>query len=174
MYSPRLTAFLFCLTLSPFLTFQAIASSRYIIVDEYSKTNVDNIYAVGDITDRLALTPVALMEGMAVARHLFSGIPHKADHKNVPTAVFSQPNIGTVGYSEEEAVEAFGDVDVYSSSFRPMRNTISGNETRGFMKILVDPKTDKVLGVHMVGSEAGEIMQVQLPVLAADISSVVV
>lgn len=133
---------------------------RYVVVDEFSKTSVENIYAVGDITDRMALTPVALLEGMCLAKTLFNDQPIKPDHKNIPTAVFSQPHIGTVGYGEEEAVEKFGDIDVYSSSYRPMRNTISGNESRGFMKILVDASNDKVVGIHIVGPEAGEMMQV--------------
>lgn len=133
---------------------------RFIVVDEFSKTSVDNVYAVGDITDRMALTPVALMEGMCLAKTLFNDQPITPDHKMIPTAVFSQPHIGTVGYGEEEAVEKFGDVDVYSSSYRPMRNTISGNESRGFMKILVDATNDRVVGIHIVGPEAGEMMQV--------------
>jgi pyruvate/2-oxoglutarate dehydrogenase complex dihydrolipoamide dehydrogenase (E3) component len=132
----------------------------FIIVDEYSKTSADNIYAIGDITDRLALTPVALMEGGAMAHTLFNDNPTKPDHINVPTAVFSNPHIGTIGYSEEQAVEKFGDVDVYSSSYRPMRATISGNQTKGFMKILVDASSSKVVGIHIVGPESAEILQV--------------
>lgn len=131
----------------------------YIIVDELSKTTADNIYAVGDITNRLALTPVALMEGMALSQTLFNDNPTKPDHKMIPTAVFSHPNMGTVGYGEEEAVEEFGDVDVYTSSFKPMRNSLSGNESKCFMKIIVDAKSDRVIGMHMVGPEAGEIIQ---------------
>eukprot|EP00892_Ulva_mutabilis_P007622 jgi/Ulvmu1/5231/UM022_0024.1 len=150
----------------------------FVVVDEYSKTSVDNVYAVGDITDRMALTPVALMEGMCLAKTLFNEQPMKPDHKNIPTAVFSQPHIGTVGYGEEEAVEKFGDVDVYSSSYRPMRNTISGNESRGFMKILVDASNDKVVGIHIVGPEAGEMMQgfgvaVKMGATKADLDSCV-
>lgn len=136
------------------------AVCRFIKVDEYSKTSVDSIYAVGDITDRMALTPVALLEGMCMAKTLFNNEPIKPDHRFIPTAVFSNPQIGTIGYGEEEAVEKYSDVDVYASSYRPMRNTISGNEGRGTMKIVVDANTDKVVGIHIVGPESGEIMQV--------------
>lgn len=144
-----------------------LEARRYVEVDEYSKTSADNIYAIGDITDRLALTPVALMEGGSMAKTLFGDEPTKPDHLYVPTAVFSQPHIGTVGYTEAGAVDAFGDVDVFTSSFKPMRNSISGNESRGFQKILVDAGSDRVVGMHMVGPEAGEIMQVRRSCCAA-------
>jgi len=130
-----------------------------IIVDKYSQTNVPNIYAIGDVTDRVNLTPVALMEGMALAKTLFEGTPTVPDHSNIASAVFTQPPLATVGLTEEEAIEQLSDVDVYTSSFRPMKNTISGNPGRAFMKLLVDSNTDKVVGVHMVGPDAAEIMQ---------------
>lgn len=135
------------------------ALCRFIKVDEYSKTNIDNIYAVGDITDRMALTPVALMEGGAVANTLFNDNPTKPEHKFIATAVFSQPHIGTCGYTEAEAVEEFKDVDVFTSSFKPMRLGFIGKETRGYYKIIVDASSDKVVGMHMLGPDSGEIMQ---------------
>ena len=128
-------------------------------VDEYSRTNVPNIYAVGDVTDRINLTPVALMEGMAVAKTLFDGVPTKPDHEYVASAVFSQPPVGTVGYTESEALEKFGNLKVFTSSFRPLKNTISGSTERSFMKIVVDSASDRVVGVHMVGQDSAEIMQ---------------
>ena len=140
---------------------------RYIKVDEYSKTNIDNIYAVGDITDRMALTPVALMEGGAVAHTLFNDTPTKPDHKFIPTAVFSQPHIGTCGYTESEAVEEFKDVDVFTSAFKPMRSGFIGKEQRGYYKIIVDAATDKVVGMHMLGPDSGEIMQARRAALLA-------
>lgn len=130
-------------------------------MDEYSKTNVDSVYAVGDITNRMALTPVALYEAGAVAKTLFNNDPSKAEHDYIATAVFSQPNIGTCGFSEAAALEKFGDIDVYTSSFKPMRNGFSGNETRGFYKIIVDATSDRVVGMHIMGPDSGEIMQVR-------------
>ena len=137
----------------------AQASNGAIKVDAFSRTNVPSVYAVGDVTDRINLTPVALMEGMALAKTLFKGDPSKPDYEGVPAAVFSQPPIGTVGLTEEAAVAQYGDVDVYSTSFKPMKNTISGRADKMFMKLLVDPATDKVLGVHLVGPDAPEMLQ---------------
>jgi len=128
-------------------------------VDDFSQTNVPSIWAVGDVTDRINLTPVALMEGMALSKTLFGGEPTKPDHTNVACAVFTQPQVATVGMTEEEAVEKLKDVDVYTSSFRPMKNTISGNEGKDFMKLVVDANTGVVVGCHIVGGDAGEIMQ---------------
>lgn len=128
-------------------------------VDEYSQTSVPSVWAVGDVVDRMALTPVALMEATCLTKTLFAGEPTKPDHTNVPTAVFSHPQIGTVGASEEQALEAYGNIDVYTSSFRPMRNTISGNPGRTFMKLIVATDTDVVVGCHMVGPDSAEIMQ---------------
>jgi len=136
-----------------------VNDSGAIKVDEFSQTNVPSIWAIGDVTDRINLTPVALMEGMALSKTLFAGEPTKPDHENVACAVFTQPQVATVGLTEEEAVTKHGDVDVYTSAFRPMKATISGNEERMFMKLLVDVTSDKVVGVHIVGGDAGEIMQ---------------
>ncbi|MFZ1121032.1 MAG: glutathione-disulfide reductase [Candidatus Binataceae bacterium] len=130
-----------------------------VVVDAYSCSSVANIYAVGDCTDRLQLTPVAIAEGQAVAETLFHGNPKTPDYENVPTAVFSQPPIGTVGLTEAEARERYGAIDVYKSSFRPLKHTLSGRDEHSFMKLVVDRETDRVLGCHMVGTDAGEIIQ---------------
>ncbi|GMH32296.1 hypothetical protein BSKO_00130 [Bryopsis sp. KO-2023] len=135
------------------------AKSGAIIVDEYSRTNVPSVWAIGDVTDRIQLTPVALMEGMALAKTIFDEEPTKPDHRNVASAVFSQPPLASVGLTEEQAIQEFGDVDVYTSSFRPLKNTVSGNEGRAFMKLIVDVATDKVVGMHMIGEDCAEIMQ---------------
>jgi glutathione reductase (NADPH) len=132
--------------------------SGAIVVDEYSKTNVDNIYAIGDVTNRMNLTPVALAEGMAFAKTVYGGTPVSMAYENVPSAVFSQPPIGTVGLTEEQA-RARSDVDIYMSSFKAMKHTLSGSEERSMMKIIVDQKTDVVLGCHMMGADAPEIIQ---------------
>lgn len=136
-----------------------LAHHGTVVVDDYGKTSVDSIYAVGDVTDRIQLTPVALAEGMAVAATLFDGRPTKPDHINVPSAVFSQPPIATVGMTEGEAREAHSDVVVFRSSFRPLRHTLTGRDERSMMKLVVDGETDRVLGVHMVGAHAAEIVQ---------------
>ena len=133
-----------------------------IVVDEGFQTAESSIYAVGDVIDRVQLTPVALAEGMALARNLYgaSAYDHQqVDYDFIPTAVFSQPNIGTVGYTEEQAKEKYAKVAVYKSEFRHMKHTLSGLQERTLMKILVDVETDKVVGCHMVGAEAGEIIQ---------------
>jgi glutathione reductase (NADPH) len=129
-------------------------------VDEYSRTSVANIYAVGDVTNRLNLTPVAIREGHAFADTVFGGKPNKVDHTNVPSAVFSQPEIGTVGLTEAQAVNRFGTVNIYKTSFRPMKHTLSGRDERMLMKLVVDPATDKVLGCHICGPDAGEMAQI--------------
>ena len=130
-----------------------------VVVDEWSCSNVPNIYAVGDVTDRINLTPVAIAEGRAVAETLFNDNPIKMDHANVPSAVFSQPPIGAVGLTEEQARRQYGDVDVYMARFKPMKNTLSGREERTLMKLVVDARTDRVLGCHMLGPDAPEIVQ---------------
>ncbi|CAN6305203.1 unnamed protein product [Urochloa humidicola] len=130
-----------------------------IVVDEYSRTSVDSIWAVGDVTNRLNLTPVALMEAGAIARTIFGNEPTKPDYSSVPSAVFSQPPIGQVGLTEEKAIETHGDVDVYTSNFKPLRATLSGLPDRVYMKVIVCAKTNKVLGVHMCGEDAPEIIQ---------------
>ncbi len=130
-----------------------------VIVDAQSKTNIDHIYAVGDVTDRAALTPVAIREGAAFAETVFNNSPLAVDHKLIPTAVFSQPEIGTIGLTEAEARAEHGDIDIYKSAYRPMKATLSGKQERSFMKIIVHPKTDIVLGVHILGPDAGEMVQ---------------
>ncbi len=117
------------------------------------------IYAVGDVTDRVNLTPVAIREGHAFADTVFGKTPVRVDHKLIPTAVFSTPEIGTVGLSEEAARETFEDVHIYKTRFRPMRNTLAGRDERTFMKLVVDGETDRMLGVHVLGPDAAEIIQ---------------
>jgi glutathione reductase (NADPH) len=136
-----------------------------VIVDSYSKTNVDNIYAVGDVTDRINLTPVAVREGHAFADTIFGDRPTAVSHINVPSAVFTTPEIGTVGLSEQEARKIFDIVDIYLAQFRPLKATLSGREEKVMMKIVVDGTTDQVLGVHVLGHDAGEMAQlVAIPV----------
>ncbi len=130
-----------------------------VVVDDYSCSSVPHIYAVGDCTDRMQLTPVAIAEGEAAARTLFGPVPRKPDYENVATAIFSQPNAATVGLTEAEARAAYSAVDVYKSSFRPLLATLSGRDEQVFMKLVVDRETDRVLGCHMVGAHAGEIVQ---------------
>jgi glutathione reductase (NADPH) len=138
-----------------------IKTDRYdaIPVDEWSQTSVHSIYAVGDVTNRLNLTPVAIAEARALAETLFNDNPIRFDPTNVPTAVFSQPPVATVGMTEGEARSKVGAVDIYRAHFRPMKHTLSGREERTMMKLVVDRATDKVLGCHMVGADAPEIIQ---------------
>lgn len=136
-----------------------MAKNGAIQVDEYSRTSVPSIWAVGDVTDRINLTPVALMEGGALAKTLFANELTKPDFRAVPSAVFSQPPIGQVGLTEEQAVEEFGDVDVYTSNYRPLKATLSGLPDRVFMKMIVCAKTNKVLGLHVCGEDSPEIVQ---------------
>jgi glutathione reductase (NADPH) len=136
-----------------------------VVVDSHSKTNVDNIYAVGDVTDRINLTPVAVREGHAFADTIFGDHPTAVSHINVPSAVFTTPEIGTVGLSEQEARKIFDTVDIYVAQFRPLKATLSGREEKVMMKIVVDGATDQVLGVHILGHDAGEMAQlVAIPV----------
>ena len=118
-----------------------------------------NIYAVGDVTDRINLTPVAIAEGRAIAETLYNNNPIRMDHADVPSAVFSQPPIGAVGLTEEEARRRYGEVDIYSARFKPMKNTLSGRDERTLMKLVVDARSDRVLGCHMLGPDAPEIIQ---------------
>lgn len=140
--------------------------SGKVIVDEYSKTSVDSIYAVGDVTDRIQLTPVALMEGMAMAKTMFGGVPTIPDHEGVPSAVFSQPPVGSCGLTEEAAAKKYGSVDVYVTKFKPMKHTMPtgrGEEERMMFKLICVSdgfdEAGRVVGCHMVGAEAGEMMQ---------------
>lgn len=128
-------------------------------VDEYSRTSVPSIWAVGDVTDRLNLTPVALMEGGALAKTLFQNEPTKPDYRSVPSAVFSQPPIGQVGLTEEQAIQEYGDVDIFTANFRPLKATLSGLPDRVLMKLVVCAKTSKVLGLQMCGEDSPEIVQ---------------
>jgi glutathione reductase (NADPH) len=128
-------------------------------VNEYSRSSVDSIHAIGDVTDRLNLTPVATAEGMALAKTLFRNEPTPVDHVNVPTAVFSDPNLASVGLSEEAARGRYGKVDVYKTAFRALKLTLGGHEERTFMKLVVDAASQRVVGAHMLGPDAGEIIQ---------------
>jgi glutathione reductase (NADPH) len=130
-----------------------------IVVNEYSQTSVPNIYAIGDVTDRINLTPVAIREGHAFADSVYGGRPTAVDHADVATAVFTEPEVGVVGLTEVEACRLFPKVDIYKSVFRPMKATLAGRDTRMFMKLVVDGSTDRLLGCHIVGPEAGELAQ---------------
>jgi glutathione reductase (NADPH) len=129
-----------------------------VAVDEWQQTTVPGIYAIGDCTDRINLTPVAIAEGRALAETLFNRNPMKMDHNNVPSAVFSQPPVGSVGLSEASA-RLLGEIDIYRAVFRPMKHTLSGRDEKVMMKLVVDRGTERVLGVHMVGPDAPEIIQ---------------
>jgi len=135
-----------------------LAERDSVVVDEYSRTNVESIYAVGDCTDRVALTPVAISEGQAFADTVFGDRPTPVDHHLVASAVFSQPTAASIGMTEADARDSHT-IDVYVSDFRPMRHTLSGSSERAFMKLIVDAETDHVLGAHMVGEHAAEIIQ---------------
>ncbi|HXP05569.1 MAG TPA: glutathione-disulfide reductase [Stellaceae bacterium] len=128
-------------------------------VDEWQRSSVKSIYAVGDVTDRINLTPVAIAESRAIAETLYNNNPIRMDHADVPSAVFSQPPIGTVGLTEEQARKQYGEVDIYQARFKPMKNTLSGRDERTFMKLVVDAKSDRVVGCHMLGPDAPEIIQ---------------
>jgi len=130
-----------------------------VVVDRFSASTVSSIYAVGDVTDRIALTPVAIKEGHAVALTLFGGQPTPVDHSDVPSAVFSQPPVGTVGVTEAEAIERFASLEIYKSTFRPLKHTLSGRDERTMMKLIVEAASQRVVGVHIVGADAPEIVQ---------------
>jgi glutathione reductase (NADPH) len=130
-----------------------------IAVDAWSKTSAPNIYAIGDVTHRINLTPVAIREGHAFADTVFGKRPVQVDHTNIPTAVFSQPEVGTVGLTEAEARAQFSHVDIYKTAFRPIKSTMSGRDTRILMKLVVDGTSDRVVGCHIVGDTAAEIIQ---------------
>ena len=131
----------------------------HVVVDEASRASVDTIFAVGDVTDRLALTPVAIKEGHAFADSEFGGKPWSVEHDMVPTAVFSTPEIGTVGWPEHLAAERCGKLHVYKVSFRPLKATLSGRDEKMLMKLIVDDESDKVVGCHVLGEDAAEIVQ---------------
>jgi glutathione reductase (NADPH) len=130
-----------------------------VIVDEWSRTTAENIFAVGDVTDRIQLTPVALMEGHCFADSEFGGRPRKPDHRDVASAVFSQPPIATVGLTESEACAEYGEVDIYKASFRPLKHTLTGRDEQTRMKLIVEPRSGRVIGAHMLGADGPEIIQ---------------
>jgi len=136
-----------------------LAADGAVVVNEFSRSSVESIHAIGDVTNRLNLTPVATAEAMWLARTLFRGEPTPVDHDNVPTAVFSDPNVATVGLAEHRAREQFGRVDVYKSAFRALKHTLGDHPERTFMKLVVDAASQRVVGAHMLGPEAGEIIQ---------------
>jgi glutathione reductase (NADPH) len=130
-----------------------------VIVDPYSKTSVDNIYAVGDVTDRINLTPVAIREGAAFAATVFGDEPTAFDHADIASAVFTQPPVGVVGLTEHEARQKYGQVDIYKATFKPMKNSLSGSESRMLVKLVVRQDDEQVIGVHMAGDDSPEIIQ---------------
>jgi glutathione reductase (NADPH) len=131
-----------------------------IAVDSFSRTSISNIYAIGDVTHRINLTPVAIREGHAFADTVFGKRPVEVDHADIPTAVFSQPEVGTVGLTEAQARARFSHVDVYKANFKPIKATMSGRDTRVLMKLVIDATSDRVVGCHIVGDGAAEIVQV--------------
>ncbi|WP_420133755.1 glutathione-disulfide reductase [Rhodopseudomonas sp.] len=131
-----------------------------IAVDEFCRTNIPHIYAIGDVTHRINLTPVAIRVGHAFADTVFGKRPVQVDYTNIPTAVFSQPEVGTVGLTESQARALYPRVDIYRTDFRPLKATVSGSQVRTLMKLVVDGATDRVVGCHIVGPEAGELVQV--------------
>lgn len=137
----------------------ALDKDGEVVVDAHSRSGVENIFAIGDVTNRVNLTPVAIREGHAFADTVFGGKPTAVDHANIPTAVFSQPAIGAVGLTEAAAREKFGAIDVYRSRFRALKATLSGRQEHVVIKLVVDQKTDRVLGCHILGNDAPEIIQ---------------
>lgn len=131
----------------------------YVQVDDYSRTNIDNIWAVGDVTDRVQLTPVAIHEAMCLMETAFKDNPTKPDYDTIATAVFSQPEIGTVGMTEEQAAERYSEIEIYKTTFRPMHHVLPGREEKMLLKVIVDAESDIVVGVHVVGPHAGEMAQ---------------
>jgi len=136
-----------------------LAPNGGIEVDAYSQTRVPHIYAVGDVTNRINLTPVAIREGHAFADTVFGNKPTRVDHADVPTAVFSEPEVGAIGLTEAQARAHLAKVDIYKTMFRPMKATLAGRDTRVFMKLVVDGMNDRVVGCHIVGADAGEMIQ---------------
>jgi glutathione reductase (NADPH) len=136
-----------------------LAADGAVVVDAFSRSSVASVHAIGDVTNRLNLTPVATAEGMLLARTLFRNEPTPVDHENVPTAIFSDPNVATVGLAEERARAHFNAVDVYKTAFRALKDTLGTREERTFMKLVVDAASQRVVGAHMIGPDAGEIIQ---------------
>jgi glutathione reductase (NADPH) len=136
-----------------------LAPNGGIAVDAFSQTSVSHIYAVGDVTNRINLTPVAIREGHAFADTLFGNKPTRADHADVPTAVFSEPELGTIGLTQAQACASLAKVDIYKTVFRPMKATLGGRNTRVFMKLVVDGTSGRVVGCHIAGADAGEMIQ---------------
>src|SRR6185295_10610086 len=136
-----------------------LAADGAVIVDQYSRSSVESIYAIGDVTNRINLTPVATAEAMWLAKTLFGGTPTPVDHDNVPTAVFANPNLATVGLTEEKARSALGKIEIYKTAFRSLKHTVGKSEEKVFMKLVVDAASQRVVGAHMIGPEAGEIIQ---------------
>jgi glutathione reductase (NADPH) len=136
-----------------------LAADGAVVVDRFSNSSVASIHAVGDVTNRVNLTPVATAEAMWLARTLFRGEPTPVDHQNIPTAVFANPNLASVGLSEELARERHGAIDVYKTSFRALKLTLTDKEERTFMKLVVERASQRVLGAHMIGPDAGEVIQ---------------
>ncbi len=136
-----------------------LAANGAVVVDANFQSSVPSIYAVGDVIDRVLLTPVALAEGMVVAESLFGAGGRSLDYADIPTAIFSNPNVGSVGLSEAQARARHGDIDVYRTAFGPLRHQLTGSGEQVLMKLVVDRKSERVLGVHMVGADAGEIIQ---------------
>jgi glutathione reductase (NADPH) len=130
-----------------------------VVVNEYSQSSVPSVYAIGDVTNRVNLTPVAIRDGHAFADTVYNNRPTPVDHRSVPSAVFGRPPIGTVGLGEGDARLSHGEIDIYRTSFRPMRNMLSGNQERTLMKLVVERKTGKLLGVHIAGEDAPEMAQ---------------
>jgi glutathione reductase (NADPH) len=147
-----------------------LGSKGEIPVDEFNRTSCPSIFAVGDVTDRVQLTPVAIREGHAFADSQFGGNPRTIDYSSIPSAVFSQPPIAGVGLTEQQAREQFGRVKVYSSDFRPMKNIFSPHAERGLYKMIVEETSEKILGIHMIGPEAPEILQVAAVALKAGLT----
>ena len=137
----------------------ALDGAGAVVVDAFSRSSVPSIFAIGDVTNRLNLTPVAIHEAMALAATLFAGRPTAPEHENVPSAVFSQPSVGTVGLSEAAARVRYGELDVYRTRVGPLRHTLTGRDEKTMMKLVVDRASQRVVGAHMVGPDAGEIIQ---------------
>ena len=154
------------------------AAGRGIAVDPLSRTSVPHIYAIGDVTNRVNLTPVAIREGHAFADTVFGGKPTAVDHTDVPTAVFSEPEVGTVGLTEAQACQRLAKVDIYKTSFRPLKMTLAARDMRAFFKLVVDGESGRVVGCHIVGPDAGEMIQlvgiaVKMKATKADLDAVI-